>query len=179
MTLVTIGASHFDQQPDGNLVLVSQDAVALNWLDAEIKIRAQIETQWALSAFAAMPLTWENEDIDWGDRYMAVNIEGYYAEKTIYGSVGKRSSIEGGMVYFHAFIPTGSGKRQALAAVLTMSGILELQTIGGRINLAGANPPSPVEIISTRDRELPGMAQPGGNFYRCSGSVPFILIGTR
>lgn len=151
----------------------------MDWLGAEDAIRARIESQWPLTAFAAMPLTWDNENIDWGDRYMAVNIEGNFADKTIIGGVGKRSSVEYGMVYFHAFVPSGSGKRAALGAVIAMAEILELQTIDQFVTFEGASPPSPIEPAAARDPALPATGQPGGNFWRCSGSVPFCLVGTR
>lgn len=162
----------------GHLVL-EHDAPALTWLDAETVIRQQIEAEWATSDFASMPLAWENSNAEYAARYMVVNIEGHLADKTRIGSAGKRSSVEYGLVYFHAFTPTGTGKREAISAVLTMSGILELRTIAGTVTLEGANPPSPVESRSARDLELPGAGQSGGNYFRCSGSVPFCLIGTR
>jgi len=151
----------------------------MNWPDAEAAIRAQIEAQWAAGPYSDLKLIWENETEDTSDRYMAVDIEGSYAEKTIYCSPGKRSSIEAGVVYFHAFTPIGKGKSLALSAVQAMAEILELQTLGGgAIKLDGANPPSPVESRSDRDWEL-ARGQPGGMYYRCSGSVPFIVIGVR
>lgn len=148
------------------------------WNDAETAIRSQIETQWALSAYASMSLSWDNEVEPYAERYMAIMIEGIYAEKTIYGSVGKRSSVEAGIVFFHAFTPTGSGKSEAAGAVQTMTGILELRVLSNDVRLEGGNPPSPVEHGSEIDRALPG-TQPHGNYYRCSGSVPFIVIDTR
>lgn len=143
----------------------------MTWSEAEAAIRTQIETQWALSSYSNLPLAWENENSAYSDRYMAVLIEGIFADKTIYGSAGKRMSIEGGIVFFHAFVPTGEGKTEARGAVEAMTGILELQTISDTIKLEGGNPPSPVEADVSIVR-----AQPGGNYYRCSGSVPFILI---
>lgn len=163
----------------GHLVL-SSDNPAINWLDAEEAIRKQIEAEWAAGDFASMPLTWENElpaDAN-AQRFMLIEMTGVYAEKTLYGGPGKRSSVEGGLVFYHAFVPTSSNKREALSAVLTMSDILELRTIAGTINIEGANPPSPVQT-RMYDQELPARGQPRGNYYRCSGSVPFILIGTR
>ncbi len=108
---------------------------------------------------------------------MGIYIEGIYAEKGLYGSVGKHSSIEAGIIFFHSFTPSGEGKKEAVESVVTMSGILELKTISGAINCEGANPPSPA-IYGTDDQLLPN-PQPGGNYYRCSGSVPFIVIGNR
>jgi hypothetical protein len=151
----------------------------LKWPEAEAAIKAEIETQWALTAYTGLKLVWENIVEDYGDRYMAIDIEGTHSEKTIYGSVGKRSSIEGGLIYFHAFTPIGKAKALALNAVQAMADILELRTIGtnAEIKLEGSNPPSPVEQIPF-DRVIP-RAQPDGMYYRCSGSVPFILVGTR
>lgn len=163
----------------GGHLALSYDAPARNWLDAETAIRAQIEAEWAIGDFASMPLAWENENEGFGERYMAVNIEGHLADKTRIGSAGKRSSAEYGLVYFHAFTPTGSGKREAISAVLAMTGILELRTLAGSVTLEGANPPSPVEARDARDLELPGNSQSGGSYFRCSGSVPFCLVSTR
>jgi hypothetical protein len=150
----------------------------MNWPEAEAAIRAEIETQWASTAFTAFSLAWQNEVEDFDDSYMAVDIDGVYAEKTIFGSPGKRSSIEAGIVYYHAFTPIGRGKALALAAVQAMTDILELRTLSDVIKIDGANPPSPVEATGSRDREMPTQ-QPGGMYYRCSGSVPFIVIGNR
>ena len=150
------------------------------WPDAEAAIRSHIETQWALSTYAAiMPLIWENDipsDHE-PDQFIAVSIEGTYAEKTIFGSIGMRSSVEGGIAYFHAFVPVSTGKTTAVGAVYAMTAILELQTIQTDIRLEGGNPPSPAEPTGRRDREIP-ISQPGGMYFRCSGSVPFIVTGT-
>lgn len=147
----------------------------MDWDDAEAAIRAHIEAGWADGSYAAIPLVFENETAPDSGVYMAVNIEGVYADKTIYGSAGKRSSIEGGIVFFHAFVPIGSGKGQAMGAVVALTQMLELQTIGTGINLEGGNPPSPID----HGDSLEPNPQPGGMYYRCSGSVPFIVIGTR
>ena len=151
----------------------------MDWLTAETVIRAHIETQWASGAYAAIPLEFDNENGVYAERYVAVSIEGVYAEKTLYGSAGKRSSVEAGVIFFHAFTPTGSGKTEATGAVQAMTTMLELQTLGsGAIKLEGGAPPSPIEYGSEFDRGLP-RAQPGGNYYRCSGSVPFVVIDSR
>ena len=150
----------------------------MTWSDAEAAIRALIETQWPLSAYAAIPLEFDNENGVFSDRYMYVSVEGVYAEKSIYGGPGMRSSVEAGIVFFHAFVPTGSGKSQAIGAVQAMTAILELQTLSGTIKLEGGAPPSPIEYGAEFDRGLP-RAQPGGNYYRCSGSVPFVVIDSR
>lgn len=145
------------------------------WSAAEAAIRAHVETQWAQSAYAdTMPLVWENESEPASARYMALTIDGVYADKGIYGSSGKRLSVEGGIVFFHAFVPTGTGKAAASGPIDAMTAILELQTISGAIDLEGGNPPSPVS-----DDPLRQTAQPGGNYYRCSGSVAFIIRGAR
>ena len=147
----------------------------MDWDDAEAAIRAHIETQWALGSYTAIPLVFENEDAPQSGSYMAVNIEGTFADKSIYGSSGKRASVEGGIVFFHAFVPPGTGKGQATGPVVALTQILELQTIGTGINLEGGNPPSPID----HGDSLEPNQQPGGMYYRCSGSVPFIVIGNR
>jgi hypothetical protein len=147
----------------------------VNWSSVESALRSHIETQWALSNFTNFELVWENEPEPETDRYMGIYIEGTYSEKTIYGSVGKRSSIEAGIVFFHSFTPTGEGKSEAVGSVVAMADILQLQTIATFIDLEGSNPPSPV--YSGRDeldRLIPS-PQPRGNYYRVSGSVPFIV----
>jgi len=145
------------------------------WDEAEAALRAHIETQWALGAYAAIPLAFENEIEPAAANYMLVNIEGTHVDKSIYGGAGERFSVEGGIVFFHCFVASGGGKQAALAPVVVMTGILELQTLAGAIKLEGGNPPTPVEHA---DPLVPS-AQPSGNYYRCSGSVPFVLIGTR
>ncbi len=151
----------------------------MDWTQAETAIRAHIETQWGISSFADMPLVWENEDEnveDMPEPFMVLNIEGTYNEKTIYGSEGKRSSIEAGIVFYHAFVKIGNGKTAATGPVVSMGNILQLRTISSVIDMDGSNPPSPV--YSKRDeldREIINQNQPMGNYYRCSGSVPFIV----
>ena len=145
------------------------------WDEAEAALRAHIEAQWALGAYAAIPLAFENEIEPDAAAFMLVNIEGTLATKTIYGTAGARASEEAGIVFFHYFGPTGGGKQAALSPVVAMALILELQVVGGAIYLAGANPPTPVEHA---DPLVPS-PQPSGQFYRCSASVPFVLIGTR
>lgn len=147
------------------------------WNAAETAIRSLMETQWALGAYTNMPLVFENENTIYDDRYMAVSIEGVFAEKAMYGSAGHRLSVEAGIVFFHAFIPTGKGKSTAMGAVAAMTAILEYQVISNAIRLEGGAPPSPV-AYGADDRELPNQ-QPGGNYFRCSGSVPFIVVDSR
>lgn len=148
----------------------------MNWPDAEVAIRSLIETEWALTPYAAtMPLAWENENDTPESQFLFVTIEGTFADKTIYGGPGKRSSVEAGLVFYHAFVPVSTGKSLALNAINTMNGILQLQVVQSAIRIEGANPPSPIEM--TPDRDVP-RSQPGGMYYRCSGSVPFIVIGT-
>jgi hypothetical protein len=144
------------------------------WDAAEIAIRDHIETQWALSAYASVVLVFENEVVGPQDTYMVVNIEGTFAEKSPYSSPGGRLYLEYGIVYFHCFAPSGNGKQAALGPVVTLGRILELQTVADVIKLEDANPPSPAE---QSDNLLPN-AQPGGNYYRVSASVPFFLIGS-
>jgi uncharacterized membrane protein len=146
------------------------------WTEAEAALRAFITDEWAGTGRAdAMPLAFENETAEYNGSFLAINIDGIWAEKTIFGSSGKRSSVQAGIVFLHAFVPTGSGKASALDAIQAMTVLLELQTIADRIYLEGGAPPSPVAYGDT-DREITS-SQPGGNFYRCSGSVPFIVVG--
>ena len=143
----------------------------MNWLEAETAIRSHIETQWALSAYSSISLVWENEEEIMNNNYMMIEIEGIFSEKTIYGSVGKRSSVEFGIVFFHCFVPINSGKSAAVGPVVAMNSILELQSIESYIDLEGSNPPSSAQSGSDATMQK----QPGGNYYRCSGSVPFIV----
>jgi hypothetical protein len=145
------------------------------WSDAEAAIRAYVETAWALTAYAMIPLVWENEIAPPQSTFVVMTIEGVFAEKTIFGTTGKRESIEHGLVFYHCFVPTGTGKQAALLPVVTMTGILQLTPIAAGLNFAGANPPSPVERGEAADASITA-AQPAGVYYRCSGSVPFILI---
>lgn len=142
----------------------------MNWLEAEAALRLHIETQWAIGSYASVPLVWENEEETVSESYMMIEIEGVFSEKTIYGSTGKRSSVEAGIVFFHCFVPKNSGKSAAVGPVVTLNSILELQTVSQFIDLEGGNPPSPAQ--SGSDVPEP---QPEGNYYRCSGSVPFIV----
>lgn len=145
------------------------------WSEAEAAIRAHIEAQWALSAHSTVTLQFENDPQTRADTYVHISVQGFYADKTIYGSAGKRLSIEGGIVFIHAFTPRAVGKALALQLVETMTAALELQSIATGINMDGGNPPSPVD----QGDSLVPQTQPGGNYYRCSGSVPFVVIGSR
>ncbi len=146
----------------------------MTWLEAEDAIRSYLETQWAGSAYYAdFPLIFENEVPPTTNKYVALLIEGTYGQKGPYGSVGKRLSIEAGNVYYHVFVPTGETKREALAVCVALGGYLQLQRIGNGVTMDGANPPSPIEYGD----DMVTDSQPGGQFYRCSGSVPFIVIG--
>ena len=149
----------------------------MDWSSAEIALKVHIETEWAASAYAAVPLVWENSLDDPADTMIAVAVEGIYAEKSLYGSVGKRMSIEAGIVFFHAFVPIGSGKTDCIAMVEAMTDLLELRSLAPGLNMDGGNPPSPVEFRMS-DRGVPTQ-QPNGNYYRCSGSVPFIVLDAR
>ncbi len=152
----------------------------MRWPEAETFLKDYIIAEWALTAYAAsMPLVFENDgQAIYSHTYMAVAIEGVYGEKTIFGGVGMRSSIEVGIVFYHAFQEASTGKLVVVGAVDAMTQILELKSLSNsRIKLEGANPPSPAERTDY-DRELP-RAQPGGNYYRCSGSTPFIVLDTR
>ena len=148
------------------------------WDAAETAIRAHVVAQWALGAYATTPLTWENERYHPDGEQSAfvyVSIEGTYADKGIFGGSGKRSSVEAGIVYFSAFVPEGEGRSRATGLVKTMTGILELQLVSTSVYLEGGNPPSPADAT---DVNIPGV-QPGGVYYRVSGSVPFIVTGSR
>lgn len=148
------------------------------WDAAEAALRSHVETQWALGAYAATQLLWENETYQPDGKetdFVYLSIEGTYADKGIFGGTGKRSSVEGGIVFFSAFVPQGVGRTRATALVQTMTGILELQLVSTAIYLEGGNPPSPAEAA---DVNIPGI-QPGGVYYRVSGSVPFIVTGAR
>lgn len=146
----------------------------LLWDAAEDAIRSHIETQWALSSFSNVTLVFENERVGSNDTFIFIDIQGTFPEKWVYGDVNSRLYIEGGIVYFHCFAPSGQGKRGALRPVDALKRILELQTVADVIKLEGANPPTPAE---QSDNLLPNI-QPGGNYYRVSASVPFILIGS-
>lgn len=147
------------------------------WTDAEAAIRTHIETQWVAGAYADVELVFDNENDPYGERYVFISIEGVYAEKWVFGSVGKRCSVEAGIVFIHAFVPTGSGKTEVNGIVQAMTSMLELQTLSAQIKLEGGAPPSPVEY-GRFDRELL-RTQPGGNYFRCSGSVPFSVYDAR
>jgi hypothetical protein len=150
------------------------------WDAAEAALESHIRTAWAAGAYPTVPLVFTNNSDDQTEaadaaRFVAINIEGVFAEKSIYGGTNKRMSVESGLVYFHVFVEVGIGKATALSMNVALAAMLELQLVSTSIYLAGANPPSPVEY---GDQETPN-TQPGGNYYRCSGSVPFIVTGTR
>ena len=142
--------------------------------EAEAAIRAHIEERWAASAYAAMPLVFEAETPPASDYYIAVMIDGIRGEGSLYGTAGKRFTIEDGIVFYHAFVPQGLGKAAASVPVRLMGTILELQVIDTGINMDKANPPSPVGY----GNDLVDSAQPAGSFYRVTGSVPFVVIST-
>jgi hypothetical protein len=62
--------------------------------------------------------------------------------------------------------------------VEAMTTLLELRSIAPGLNTDGGNPPTPIEPRSLLDRSVT-LQQPNGNYYRCSGSVPFIVIDVR
>ena len=146
----------------------------MDWQDVEAAIRAYLEVEWPLTAFTNFPLVWENEVPSANTYYMAVNIEGFHGDKSLIGSVGKRISIELGLVFFHSFIPFGIGKQEAISPVVKMTQLLQLSTLNQAIKFEGGNPPS---TGNHGDTSIPS-AQPGGAYFRCSGSVPFRVIGT-
>lgn len=150
----------------------------MTWDQALESLRSHVETQWAASAYASTPILWENETYDTdgaGGEFVFVSIEGVFADKSIYGSTGKRSSQEGGIIFFSAFVPQGVGTARAMALVGAMTGFLELQYVGTGIYLEGANPASPAD---SSEVNIPGQ-QPGGMYYRVYASVPFIVVSAR
>lgn len=148
------------------------------WTEAEEALRTHIETEWAAGAYPAVRILWENGPDKPDGRespFLYLSIDGSYAAKGIFGGAGKRLSEEGGIVFFSAFVPQGTGRTMASALVQTMTGILELRRIASAIFLEAGNPPSPA---AAADVNIPGM-QPGGVYYRVAGSVPFVIIGAR
>jgi hypothetical protein len=147
------------------------------WDAVEAALKSHITTAWAAGAYPSVPLIFDNEKtLEPGTKtFVAVNFEGTFTEKGIYGSVGNRLSLEGGIVFFHVFVPAGSGKAAALAMNVALAAMIELQLVSTGIYLEGANPPSPVDYGDQRAPSQP----PVGNIYRCSGSVPFIVTGNR
>lgn len=150
----------------------------MDWVTAETTIKAFVEGQWAASVYASVPLVWENALDDPSATFISATIEGTYTEVSIYGSTGKRCVTRGGIIYFHAFTPLGSGKDAAIGMITTLTNAIEIQSLADGLNTDGGNPPSPVEVRSLYDRGIP-IQQPGGDYYRCSGSVPFLVIDTR
>jgi hypothetical protein len=150
----------------------------MNWQSAEAALRSYIDAGWASSPYAAVPLVYENTLDDPVELFVFVAIEGTYAEKTMFGGPGKRLSLEAGIVFIHAFVPIGTGKVTATALIQQLTDMLELRSIAPGLNTDGGNPPSPTEIGSMSDRGLPTM-QPHGNYFRSSGSIPFIVIDSR
>ena len=161
--------------------------MTMPWDEVEDALRNHIETQWALSSFSTIQLIFENEIVDPQEKFIFIDIQGTYADKSVYGSTSGRLHIEGGIVYIHCFAPSGGGKRAAVSPVVAMTAILELQTVANVIKLEGGNPPSPTEQRefdpsltgsrrTTRPDSLLPIIQPSGNYYRVSGSVPFIVI---
>ena len=57
----------------------------------------------------------------------------------------------------------------------TLAALLELQVIQTAVHMDGADPASPADPTEVT---VPNM-QPGGAYYRVSGSVPFNVISTR
>lgn len=147
----------------------------MTFADAKAAIRAHIATQWAAGAYADVAVLWENESPEQVyDRFVFVSIDGVDARKTVYGAAGKRMSKEDGIVFIHAFVPQGIGTSLPDALVGTMTAALELRVIPTGVNMDGANPQSHADLGDTL---TPGM-QPGGNYYRVTGSVPFFVIST-
>jgi hypothetical protein len=150
----------------------------MDWATAEATLKSFVDAQWAASTYASVPLIWENGLDDPAATFISATIEGTYTETTIFGGPGKRCVIQAGLVFFHAFTPLGSGKTLAVAMVTTLTHAIEIQAIAAGLNTDGGNPPSPIETRGFYDRGMP-VQQPGGDYYRCSGSVPFVVIDTR
>lgn len=148
----------------------------MDWPTAEATLKAFVEGQWAASAYAGVPIIWENVLDEPAATFVFATVEGTYTETTVYGT--RRCVISAGVVFFHAFTPLGSGKTQAVSMVYTLTSAIELQAIAAGLNTDGGNPPTPVESRRDLDRGMPYL-QPGGDYFRCSGSVPFIVIDTR
>lgn len=148
------------------------------WPAAKAALQSHVETQWAAGAYAFVPLIWENKNFQPpGDMsaFVWLSIEGTYAEKGIFGGVGKRSSVEAGLLLFSAFVEAGTGAEDADGMVSALTTMTELQVISNAIYCEGGNPPSPAESTTVN---IPGV-QPGGSYYRVGGSVPFIITGAR
>ncbi len=146
------------------------------WHEAEAALRAHIEARWAAGVHARVPLFFENDPSEANpETFVYISIEGVFADKGIFGSVGKRISQEGGIVFIHAFVPGSTGKGEATAMVVELTTALELQVLDGGIYLEGGEPPSPADLGGLN---VPA-GQPGGAYFRVSGSVPFVLIGSR
>jgi hypothetical protein len=144
--------------------------------EAETAIRTYIEQQWALSAYASIKLVFESETTPDEETYMVVNIEGTFPEKGPYGiktdTENTHLYVEHGLIFYHCFAPTGQGKLAGSSPARALQNILELKTVANVIKMGGANPPSAAE---QSDNLLPDK-QPGGNYYRVTGSVPFCVI---
>lgn len=148
----------------------------MDWPTAEATLKAFVEAHWAASIYASVPLVWENSLDQPSETMIYATIEGTYTEASIYGD--RRCVISAGLIYFHAFTPLGSGKTQALAMVYTLTTAIELQAVAEGLNTDAGNPPAPIEQRRDADRGMQ-IQQPGGDYFRCSGSVPFLVIDTR
>lgn len=145
------------------------------WDAAEVAIKNYITTAWASSAYASTPLVWENDTLpDERLGYVIVTIEGIPSagEGSMFG--GTHLAVDAGIVFYHSFGPSGGGKAAVLSPAVTMGTLLQYQIISTDIKFDKANPPSPAD---TDDNLVPN-GQPGGNYYRVSGSCPFIVVGT-
>lgn len=150
----------------------------MDFQDAEDVIRAYIEEQWALTDYASIPLVFENELKAEANVYIVVNIEGIPSGySSVYGGIGKRFKESDGIIFIHCFGETGNTKRLVTKPILAMTEFLELRVLQKVIDLYGANPPSPVYHGGDEDFLVPN-AQPGGQYYRCTASVPFSLRAT-
>lgn len=145
----------------------------MDWDAAEAVIEAYIKTAWAGGAYASIPLVFENGQAADSPSYMVVILEGYDADKSIYGSTGKRYSVESGLVMFHCYVPNGWGKAAASGPVRALTQMIQLRTISAVIDMDGGLPPSPTDYGDF----LTPAGQPSGNYYRVSGRVPFIVRG--
>lgn len=148
------------------------------WPAVETALKSHIETQWAVGSYPTVKLLWEggpSVELENEEPFVFITIDGTYSDKGIYGGTGKRSSVEGGIVLFSAFVTNGAGRALATALAQEMTSAIELQRISTSIYADGGNPPSPAD---STDINIPG-GQPGGSYYRVAGSVPFIVTGAR
>ena len=150
----------------------------MNWAEAEEYITDYIRTQWISCPYgSAVQLIFEGEPTVPVVPFIVVNITGVSSDKSIWGSAGKRFSLEHGIVFYHAFVESNSGKRFPLDLICKMGDILQMQVLNSSINMQGSFPPYPVTNSGPQDHRVENM-KIDGMLLKCSGSVPFTLLGT-